>query len=619
MNGILKHLFRLLIYWLLIFLLFRFIFIFTVKPWEVNAPVSQVLLTFIYGLRLDLSAIAYMLVIPFILKSFHQIRPSDITTVTFRSYHAIILMFVILIYSANMVVYKHWDILINNRAVAFLSDPVEVFASASWGLIIFGFAGIIVGFLILWILFNRTVLPSFSYHQLSLKRTLVTIPLAGGVLFLLMRGGIQQIPINESASYFSKIHQLNHIATNPIWHLGSNLKQASVLNENPYQFMSDDVADSITNKLLSAPLDTGLNELINQPNPNIVLVILESWNADVIEPIGGETGVTPFFTNLTKDGLLFTRMYSSGFRTDQGLTSILSGFPSQPNKSIIRFTSKTQKLPSLPGELHQRGYNNSFYYGGELGFANMNSFLLSHYMNRIVSKSDFASETMNSKWGAHDEFIFRKAITELDTMQQPFFSTILTLSTHEPFDVPAETPFGRDTESNKYRGSAFYTDMCLNEFVKKLKEKELYTNTLIIMIADHGHPQPKGRDFFDPEIRRIPFLITGGALDQRWRGEKVSVLCNQHDVAATLLNQLKIPHDQFKWSVDILNRNRNNYAYLSQDNAFVFKTDSVTRARNIQFMSTENISPAESADDTSHVAVIANAYLQSLFSDFLNY
>lgn len=619
MKSMLRFLFRLLTYWLLIFLVFRFIFIFTVKPWLTEASFTQVLLTFIYGIRLDLSAIAYMITIPFFLKTAQQIRQRKILDSIFKAYHAVILLIVILVYSGNMVVYEHWDILINNRAVAFLADPVEVFASATWGLIFFGMIGIIAAFLLCWFIFLRAVIPSFTGDGPGKKVTILSIPLSAAMIFLIMRGGLQQIPINESASYFSKYHQLNHIATNPIWHLGNNLKQSSVLNENPYHFMESSKADSITGALISPPPYNSDGSLVDPQSPNIILVILESWNADVIEPIGGESGVTPVFTKLAKEGVLFTRMYSSGFRTDQGLTSILSGFPSQPNKSIIRFTSKSQKLPSLPGELHQRGYNTSFYYGGELGFANMNSFLLSHHINRIVSKSDFSQETMNSKWGAHDEYIFRKAIAELDTMQQPFFSTILTLSTHEPFDIPAETPFNKGTESDKYRGSAYYTDSCIGEFVESLKERGLYDNTLLLLIADHGHPQPKGRDFFDPEIRRIPFLITGGALNKEWRSRKIDVLCNQHDVASTLLAQLGIPHSQFKWSVDILNPNRNNFAYISQDNAFVFKTDSATRARNIQFMTTRNMSTAGTVDDTSGLAIIGNAYLQALFNDFLNY
>jgi phosphoglycerol transferase MdoB-like AlkP superfamily enzyme len=619
MQGILNHLIKLLVYWLLIFLSFRFIFIFTVKPWEADAPLFQVMLTFIYGLRLDMSAIAYIMAVPFLLNTARQLIPGRATMISYKIYHGFVLLFVILIYSGNMVVYKHWDVLINNRAVAFLSDPAEVLASASWGLIVFGFAGISVSFLLLWILFKRLVLPSFDKKGLSRTRTLIAIPLSASIIILMMRGGVQQIPINESASYFSKIHQLNHIATNPIWHLGSNLKQSSVMNENPYEFMDDSIAASITSKLISPPSSDAVADILNTQRPNIILVILESWNADVIGPMGGETDVTPFFSSLTEEGVLFTRMYSSGFRTDQGLTSILSGFPSQPNKSIIRFTSKTQKLPSLPGELYRRGYNTSFYYGGELGFANMNSFLLSQHMNRIVSKADFDPETMNTKWGAHDEFIFRKAVTELDTMKQPFFSTILTLSTHEPFDVPINTPFNSGNESDKYRGAAFYTDSCLKEFVRSLKDNGLYDNTLLILIADHGHPQPKGRDFFDPEIRRIPFLLTGGVINKSWRSVKIDVLCNQHDVASTLLDQMKIPHEQFKWSVDILNPNRSDFVYISQDNAFVFKTDSVTRARNIQFMSTKNISIAGIPDDTSEIAILGNAYLQTLFNDFLNY
>ena len=82
-------------------------------------------------------------------------------------------------------------------------------------------------------------------------------------------------------------------------------------------------------------------------------------------------------------------MYSSGFRTEQGLVSILSGFPAQPNNSIITSPGKAEQLPSLNIELGKKGYQSSFYYGGEVEFANMKSYLLNTHFEKIVDKNNF--------------------------------------------------------------------------------------------------------------------------------------------------------------------------------------------------------------------------------------
>jgi phosphoglycerol transferase MdoB-like AlkP superfamily enzyme len=77
----------------------------------------------------------------------------------------------------------------------------------------------------------------------------------------------------------------------------------------------------------------------------------------------------------------------------------------------------------------------SFYYGGELGFANMFNYLSASGFNKITGKEAFEDDVMNSKWGAHDEAVLNLQLSDLRTAKQPFFSTLLTLSTHEPFEV----------------------------------------------------------------------------------------------------------------------------------------------------------------------------------------
>ncbi|MBK7965920.1 MAG: sulfatase-like hydrolase/transferase [Bacteroidetes bacterium] len=216
---------------------------------------------------------------------------------------------------------------------------------------------------------------NFAFEEKHDKRKAIL----SSVLFLILipiciRGGLQEIPINESAASYSEVLPLNHAATNPAWYLLNNISKSGLNKKNPYVFFPDSIATQHFNQLIIR--DSSFLHILQTNRPNIIFITLESWTADVIAPLNPSTkeNITPFFTSLCDSGLLFSNIYSSGRRTDQMLPSILCGFPAPPNHSVSRFSDKLQRLPYLSKDLEKSGYQSSFFYGGELGFANMNTF-----------------------------------------------------------------------------------------------------------------------------------------------------------------------------------------------------------------------------------------------------
>jgi azurin len=67
----------------------------------------------------------------------------------------------------------------------------------------------------------------------------------------MFRGGLQMLPVNESAAAFSENITLNHIATNPAWHLGHNLNQTKSENAAFYKFYSNEFAEENVKKAIS--------------------------------------------------------------------------------------------------------------------------------------------------------------------------------------------------------------------------------------------------------------------------------------------------------------------------------------------------------------------------------
>src|SRR5207244_100242 len=143
---------------------------------------------------------------------------------------------------------------------------------------------------------------------------------------------------------------------------------------------------------------------------------------------------------------------------EKGLVALLSGYPVQTTTSIIKIPRKTEKLPHLGKILHQQGYKTAYYYGGELAFANIKSYVLTAGYDKLISKPDFPAKDYNSKWGVHDHILLNRVLSDLNKQTQPFFTTVFTLSSHEPYEVPMKTKFPGDDDASKYRNAFYYTD-----------------------------------------------------------------------------------------------------------------------------------------------------------------
>ncbi|MBP9083246.1 MAG: sulfatase-like hydrolase/transferase [Bacteroidia bacterium] len=599
------------LFWVLIFIGFRILFLFSQSQSLGDTPLTEIALSLLVGFQLDISTASYFAIIPFLLTIALIWGGDRIIFNILKVYYLLILFITMILSIGNIIIYKYWGTLLNSRGLAYVLQPAEMFASVTDFQLVSGIIVLIILFFLMRKAYYFYLHPALAEINGTRLQRLASVCIALPLIVIGIRGGLQLIPVNESAAVFSSNKLLNEAATNNLWYLGHNLKQAGTTNKNPYQWFSDEESIQVVASLYakkSVP-----DSIFNMNHkPNVVLILLESWTADIIEPLGGIAGVTPNFSKLCKEGMLFSAIYSSGFRTDQALVSALSGYPSQPNNSIIRFPSKASQLPSIANVFNENGYQTSFYYGGELGFANMYNYLSVTGFKTITGKEAFEDDVMNSKWGAHDEAVLDLQLSDLKKAQQPFFSTLLTLSTHEPFEVPVNTPFNDPSEPELFKKSAWYTDYCLGKYFEQAKNESWFTNTIFVLVADHGHRLPLNRSFDDPFIRRIPMLIIGNPLRKELKGTQINVIGNQNDLPATLLSALNYNHNEFPWSRDLMVPTQNPFAYLSLDYAISWvhqKGNTVVRLDSKQ----ESIS----ADSTENR--IAKAYLQQLYKSFLSF
>lgn len=559
-----------------------------------------------HGLPLDLSLAGYLTILPGLLLIASAWTDSRILQLIRRIYFTIISILLSCIFISDLGLYGYWGFRLDTTPLFyFFSSPKDALASVSlWvvagGILAMAVYAALLYFVFSWILVNEKRPLKIPYRRLSVSGVLL---LATGLLFIPIRGGFSVSTMNLGRVFFSADQRLNHAAINPAFSLLDSFSRQADFDKQ-YRFMPAEEADTLFSELTDKPVTDSIPRLFNTERPSIIMIILESFSSHLMETLGGEPGIAVNMDEFAKEGILFTHFYANSFRTDRGLVSIISGYPAQPTTSIMKYTRKTQSLPSIPASLKKAGYDLQYYYGGDADFTNMRSYLVSTGIEKIVSQNDFPVSERLSKWGVHDHILFHRILTDLKTepQQEPFFKILQTSSSHEPFEVPYSKL------SNAKLNAFAYTDSCAGDFVRQLKETPLWKNSVVLFVPDHLGVYPESIDHLSPERYTIPLILTGGAVKEP---QRITAYGSQIDIAATLLAQLGLPHDDFTFSKNILNPSSPHFAFFTFPNIFGM----VTADNEVVFNCESN---TVAMDEGTHQGENLNkgkAYLQKLYDD----
>jgi phosphoglycerol transferase MdoB-like AlkP superfamily enzyme len=339
---------------------------------------------------------------------------------------------------------------------------------------------------------------------------------------------------------------------------------------NPYKHYDDRTVDKIYKRLFITPSDTSVSILTTR-RPNIVLIIMESMCADVFSCLNGEKRITPGLDSITRQGLLFSNIYAAGSRTDQGLLAIFSGYPALPQQSVIRDFERICNLPHISSAFNKAGYHTSYIIGGNLEYENTRSYMLTGQTKLLIDGNDYPVDR-KTNWGAYDEDLFHEHLKVADSLPQPFFSAISTITNHEEFEGDVPELWKRDKMVNRFRNTAHYTDHCIAAYLKDAIGHPWFKNTIFIIVADHGHRFPKNRKYNEPGKFHIPLIFFGDVLKPELKGKTVGQIGSQYDIPATLLGQLGLDRTGFTWGKDLLNPGSAEFAWYSFDHGFGYIT-----------------------------------------------
>lgn len=528
-----------------------------------EASAAELALVVWNGLKLDQTVAGYITALPLLVVLAALWIPGRWSRSVLKGYLLVIAAVSATAFAANLALYEYWAFPLDSSVLQYLASPKEALVS------------ITAGQLLLQLLVAAAVFGGMAWCYLRVLRlydparrsthragsTLVLL-LAAGVLFLPIRGGVSVATANVSKVYFSGRMFLNHAAVNPLFSFLSTLSDGDdALYE--YEFFPEPERAAIFEPLRGdLPAGIGTDTLLRTRRPNVVLFLVESFGRSTVdERVGGEP-VAPEFQRLKGEGVYFDNLFANSFRTDRGTVAVLSGFPAQTKMSVMKLPVKSQRLPSIARSLRREGYATSFYYGGDLNFTNTASYLYGTGFDRLTWQKDLHFDAPTSKWGYADDVVidaFTDHVLAEAASQRPFFAAVLTLSSHEPFDVP----FAKFDDP--MLNAMAFTDACLGRFVERVRQTPVWDDLLVILIADHAYPYPYGIANSDALRHRIPMLWLGGAVR---RPAVVETYGSQSDLAATLLAQLGIAHGDFLFSRDLFDPARPKFGYWCFNNGF---------------------------------------------------
>ena len=576
-----------------------------------EASSAELLGVSLNGLLLDSTVAGYISAIPWLIMLVAEwiAIPDKVMRRVLNTYFVIIALVASLMVAVDLGLFRYWGFRLDSTIIPYLATPKEAAASVTWSdlwpavLLFVVYAALMIA---VW----RVVTKIYHSERVSiLRRALHTAIwiVVGGLIFLAIRGGTGTSPANVSKVYFSDNMFLNQAATNPIFSFLSSASR-SELKEGDYRYFSDEECERMFEQLQSPQADADTTAVLNTTRPNVVLIILESFGRTITDEVIDGKEVTPHLNALKSEGIWFENLFANSFRTDRGTVAIMSGYSTHPKVSVMKYPQKAHTLPAIARSLHAEGYTTTFTYGGDANFTNTISYLYGTGIERVTDQRTLPLNVPLAQWGYADDVVceyFADEVLELASAEKPYFATLLTLSSHEPFDVPYSA------FENKILNAAAFTDECVGKMIERWKQSPAWEDMLVVLIADHGIAYPEEFQAGELPRQRIPMLWTGGAIEQG--GMVVENFASQADLAATLLRQMDIATDGFEFSKDIFNPALPHYGFWTFNNGFGV----ISQEGYLRYDCTNNTIIESEGDKVEQFTLDGKAIIQTMHKDLL--
>lgn len=218
---------------------------------------------------------------------------------------------------------------------------------------------------------------------------------------------------------------------------------------------------------------------------NVLVLILESFSTEHIGYFNKGKGCTPFLDSLFDQSLVFSAI-ANGKRSIEGIPAILSSIPTLTNQSFLMGPYAADQIEGLARTLSKHGYQTAFFHGGKNGTMNLDAYALAAGFQSYFGLNEYPNkEDFDGFWGIWDDVYLKYCAGKINELEQPFLTTVFTLSSHSPYQIPEHFKGRLPQGMNKIQKSIAYTDWALRHFLNEIKSMDWYAKTLFVITADH--------------------------------------------------------------------------------------------------------------------------------------
>ncbi len=310
-----------------------------------------------------------------------------------------------------------------------------------------------------------------------------------------------------------------------------------------------------------------------RPKKNVVIFILESFNREVLgsfNPLldnGNYKGYTPFLDSLAQHSMIFPNAFANGRKSIDAMPSVLASIPALVLPYVVSEYS-SNRINGLPYLLKKDGYHSAFFHGAPNGSMGFDSFANVAKFDEYKGMTEFNNDAdFDGMWGIWDEPFFQFYANEMNKMQEPFMTSLFSLSSHHPFKVPEQYTDVFPKGTLPIHQCVGYTDNALRKFFETAKQMPWYENTLFVITADHSTVAHYDISRTSVNKFQIPLMLFSPG-DSTLRGIN-NKLAQQIDIMPTVLNYIGFNKEPYiAFGKDLLHEDNERFAISYTNNSY---------------------------------------------------
>lgn len=576
----LKFLYSLLAMQLILFTLFRLIFLAYFHR-DINPGTGPLIWkALLLGLRFDVRLSMFLLVPALISINFPIKNTSKIIFNNF--FYSVFMGLVSFLFITDAGYFSYLKSRLNSSIIQFLKNPSISFEMVRetypWPLFLIMILTIMA---ISYWLMKKVISPKLdAWYSGSKKERIFSHFVFFFVFALGIYGSVKRYPLRWSEAYASPDAYSSNLALNPILYLvdtysfrKSDFEEEKV--HQAYPMVADFLGVDKNGPYYDEKNLNFIREFSGNPErqlqkPNVVVIIMESLGYYKTGIGGALVNPTPNLDKLSKESLLFTKFYTPTVATAR---SVFAAITSLPDTSKVQTGSRNPFVVNQHtaiGEL--KDYEKYYFLGGSANWGNIRGVLSYNIPDLHIYEEGSYKSPKVDVWGISDLNLFKEAngvLHERD-LNKPFFALLQSSGFHRPYSIPEDsdefkTLTTKDISEKEIRDFGFESmeeynamrlqDYSLGKFMEMAKKEKWYENTIFLVFGDHGLPHNNAKNVKEWEKNlangfHVPLIIHSPKYIQTGVENKIA---SEMDVMPTVAGLTGVPYKTRSFGKDLFN------------------------------------------------------------------